>query len=529
MTLRQLTTVCSGFITAAFIFAVFVISHSALVRNYQDLEQAHVGEDLNRTIGIVQSEINNLNRTAHDYGTWDSTFAYVKAPNKTYIESELSPTNLTMYGVGTYMLIDRRGRTVLNQSYGLTPPHISPTDQQELNTLAKKYASAPGDQGAAGMFELSDGGAIVVVCPVLRSSGRGAPAGALVMIRKIDSLTLLHWSNLAQLPFTISGNRRQSTARPEPTSSFVFSRTIQPKNEQVMLASAKIIDIWGQPNFTLSFSHERGIWRQGQTAFRVTFLALGILGLIFGMVTFCVVDLRIVKRIRKLMRLTQDVRGDAGLNLRVELSGNDEITELGRQMNSMLEKLEASQQELLMTQKQLEFQATHDYLTGVCNRAMALATLDRELLRDKREHTTTAVILLDVDHFKQINDRHGHAVGDCVLRLIATDMKEALRNCDLVARYGGEEFLVMLTNCNLEDAATVAQRIIRRVEHLPIPVDSELLRITVSAGVSATPNVTSGELIAQADRALYRSKALGRNRVEIESGTVVGALSESHP
>lgn len=180
------------------------------------------------------------------------------------------------------------------------------------------------------------------------------------------------------------------------------------------------------------------------------------------------------------------------------------------------ERVLAVQERLLVAQQTLRHQATHDSLTGLWNRAMVVEQLERELVRARREGQSLAVVLADVDHFKSVNDTHGHAVGDAVLREIAARLVGVPRRYDFVGRYGGEEFLLLLPGCALPEAMLVADRVRRAVEEDPIIMKTMELPLTVSLGVACTSCHwdESDVLLQQADEALYRAKAMGRNRAE---------------
>jgi two-component system cell cycle response regulator len=166
----------------------------------------------------------------------------------------------------------------------------------------------------------------------------------------------------------------------------------------------------------------------------------------------------------------------------------------------------------------LRFKASHDDLTGVWNRGAVLELLQREVWRTEREGSSLAVMLVDLDHFKNVNDTLGHASGDDVLRETARRISQAVRSYDFVGRYGGEEFLILLPGCDRAAAEERAERLTAAVNESPIETTGGQTRMTLSAGVISTvdaPGCDSLALLRAADAALYRAKAAGRNRVEL--------------
>jgi len=164
-----------------------------------------------------------------------------------------------------------------------------------------------------------------------------------------------------------------------------------------------------------------------------------------------------------------------------------------------------------------------DGLTGCFNRTHALDAIDTELRRARRSQMPVSLIMFDLDHFKEVNDRYGHLCGDAVLAAIGSRMRDVLRGSDLKCRYGGEEFLVLLPETPLEGAKRVADTLCRELADVPIPWKDDALHVTASFGVSvALPaEVDSLALISRADAALYRAKDQGRNCVRLALETAV--------
>ena len=178
-------------------------------------------------------------------------------------------------------------------------------------------------------------------------------------------------------------------------------------------------------------------------------------------------------------------------------------------------RLQRSQRELVEKNRLLEEQAHTDALTRLTNRRGLDQALQREVARAVRSGTPLSLVLVDVDHFKRVNDRWGHPAGDEVLRHLATVLDRNRRITDYAGRYGGEEFLLILTNSSEEGASIYAERCRQQIAALRIPLENgQDIGVTVSLGVAGRHEAESAEeLIAAADRALYLAKEGGRNRV----------------
>jgi diguanylate cyclase (GGDEF)-like protein len=165
----------------------------------------------------------------------------------------------------------------------------------------------------------------------------------------------------------------------------------------------------------------------------------------------------------------------------------------------------------------LAIQALSDELTRLPNRRALLALAEEALQRARRRGTPLALLMVDADHFKRINDEHGHATGDEVLRALAQRLSGSLRGGDRVGRLGGEEFVVLLPQADADLAQAIAERMRAAVAQAPLPTAAGPLAVTVSIGLAQLgPQAASvGALLAAADAALYQAKSAGRNRVAV--------------
>ncbi|HEU4569746.1 MAG TPA: diguanylate cyclase [Gemmatimonadales bacterium] len=242
---------------------------------------------------------------------------------------------------------------------------------------------------------------------------------------------------------------------------------------------------------------------------RTTTLLLGVaLLLVAGSLAYGL-GLLVVLPLERLSRAAAQVAG-GDLDVDLPASGGGEVAQLTGVFNDMVRRLRDGRAEL-------ERLSVTDELTGLANRRFLDAELAREVVRSERHKRTFAVLMLDGDRFKALNDAHGHQAGDAVLRQLAGILEQTTRKGDTVARFGGEEFLVILPETTPAGAAQIAERIRAATEAHQFTVGGEgiVVRMTVSVGYALFPaqGRTAEALITAADDALYRSKEGGRNRV----------------
>lgn len=231
----------------------------------------------------------------------------------------------------------------------------------------------------------------------------------------------------------------------------------------------------------------------------------------------------IAERLKKENRLVSTVKvllapeTDPGLVRRAMSSGIDDCLAKPFQPE-MLQLRLAVWMKLSELARKVESVSSHDQITNLYSHGLILEAAQHELDRAAREATPLSILLIDIDHLREINDQYGHQMGDKVLKEAAERTRIALRSYDLTGRYGGEEFLTVLPRCGRANAIEVGERVRRAVAAEPFAIDSIKLRVTVSIGVATTmgdERVPSRRIIRAADHALYKAKREGRDRVEI--------------
>ncbi len=242
--------------------------------------------------------------------------------------------------------------------------------------------------------------------------------------------------------------------------------------------------------------------------------------------------------VRPLDRLTGGASKVAAGDLEVDLPvlSRGEVGYLTEVFNDMVARLRQGREELAAINKTLreknkelhELSIT-DSLTGLYNRKHLMETLDNEVARSKRHKHDFAVLVIDIDDFKEYNDTYGHLAGDEVLSRLASVFKKSVRSCDYVARYGGEEFILVLPEIGPQDGVKAAERIRKKVVKERFAGDGERIEVTVSVGVASYPKDGDDPqaIIRHADTALYKAKETGRNRVVLAGETPKKKKQES--
>lgn len=213
--------------------------------------------------------------------------------------------------------------------------------------------------------------------------------------------------------------------------------------------------------------------------------------------------------IRPLHSITDAARqvADGDLNVHLERSNNDELGLATHVFNDMVGELRENQEALMKL-------ATTDSLTNLANRKKIMASLLSQFELFTRYQTKFSILMMDIDHFKEVNDTYGHQTGDLVLAGIGEILRNNVRNIDAAGRYGGEEFLIILPESEKDEAMQTAQRIGEKISAVLFQSDKKVVRVTASIGVAtiSSTDMSEGDLVKRADTALYKAKEGGRNK-----------------
>lgn len=276
-------------------------------------------------------------------------------------------------------------------------------------------------------------------------------------------------------------------------------------DDQALMLASYAAGLAAEVDLQMRRQRDEHLQKLGLQSLLIVLAGVLVGGLLIGQYRY--LDRQLLRRIDGLRRTMAEGVVDERL---LESAGRgDEFDAMQAELARLLERL-------TLQNEALEELATTDALTGLSNRRRLFEHLDEEILRSRRYGTPLSVLLIDLDHFKRVNDTWGHSVGDQVLRNAARALSEASRDTDLAVRYGGEEFVLLLPETALEGALTLAETLRARLQDTPTDLPAgRRIEITISLGVATLRNGENAEeLMSRADAALYAAKHKGRNRVE---------------
>ena len=514
MTIRKRILLFSGLALGAFLTAVFFASRFALLSGFSRLESNYAHENIRHLENHFEDEQRELATMARDYAQWDRTYEFMITHNEDYARKELTQDTFDIIGIDLFLLLDQHGKTSLYKESGNWP-----IGQDRVAQITAAYVGNPAfaqKTSLSGLLEINGRIFLLAYEPILTSRGKGKPRGTLIMARGLSENLLVSMSHSAGLPLWLEPADNVPSASNRETLWSDGTNAVSMESNSTMLAYMPLKDFSGSTRRLLVARIPSNLHSEGQKVMRYLLLLLMVAGLVHSAVLFFVLEDNLLVRVESLNRKIKQITISGDLSMRLDAAGNDELCELAGTVNAMLTAIQKAKFELLQAQESLRFHAEHDSLTGVLNRRAIRDVLRRELARCRRENQTLGVMLVDVDHFKRINDRYGHGAGDSALVNVVQRISATLRPYDLIGRYGGEEFLVIAPGCDLELTKKLAERILAAVSDEPVDLGNDTVKLTLSLGATlGTADSDPEFLVAAADSAMYQAKHNGRNRVEI--------------
>jgi diguanylate cyclase (GGDEF)-like protein len=468
------------------------------------LEARHASDDMARVHGAFTQDLESLSLAARDYATWDEMYSFAGTPTPEFIATNLADSVFVTLKLDLLHVFDVRRNAVYAKALDpLTGAQHRFAEGEPLvfkerfGYMIQTDRDRPLDTlKRAGTFRLNDGRLIELASyPITKSNGAGPVGGAVVMGRIVAERLVTELRERTRVSFELDTRKPLGESRTDDNPVI---------HDDKVTVSSRWYDPRSQPIARLRFTRVAAIVEQGRhTIVLSTVSSLAVSSVVLVLLLF-LLQFAVINPVGRLALAIESIQLSGDLNTRLSLDRNDEIGALARSFDRLL---------ALLSERavKLEHLATIDELTDIPNRRAIMDFLHREIERAIRYEQGLAILLIDVDYFKRINDSEGHAVGDRVLRNIARVLKETLRTTDLVGRYGGEEFLVVMPHQTLSGTLIAAERLREAVE---TDATTQLSwNVTISIGAAWWDGHTREGLLHIADKNLYAAKSRGRNCV----------------
>ena len=517
---------------------VYLILHTVMQDKINILEDKYIIENVERTKKEIFKEIEVLDTIVMDWAVWDNSYQFMIDKNPEYIKANLSEDTLNNLKINIMLFIDNKGNLVHGEGYDLQKKESVPIDEALLKYIKDHSLLQNNDvkYRKSGIVTLNGKDLILLsICPILTSAGEGPINGYIVL-----------GANFTEKKIADIGEELSSEIKLTFLKDFEYDQKffdlkddkiqIDAVSDQKIIGRAFLDDIDGKHLLLLSIEKNRDINNIGEAGIKATLWLLLGLFFLFAIIITVILDRGILLRFQELSNDIRKIGEGKDLSVRLKRQNiDDELTDVSNEINGMLGALERSQlflsksesalkksieklqDEVLehqKTQEQIKYIAYHDTLTGLPNRNLLNELLVHSITLAERNNKCMAVLFLDIDGFKMINDSKGHGMGDQILQEVAERLLKTLRKSDVIARHGGDEFIVIIEELdNCSGVELIANKIINCFQE-PFHLENQDYFLTTSVGVAVYPadGQTPDMLIKNADIAMYKAKENGKNQ-----------------
>lgn len=496
MKLRFKTLFIVGTAILLFLTLLFFIIYPVLLKDSIELDETYVMKDIERISNNLDLKMEYLTRTNRDWAVWDDTYYFIGKKDPTYINRNLSNATFQNNSLNFMVFINNKNELIYQKAYDLeTYNEIELEDDFYKSFIPIIESSIERNPSLISMTKY--GPAMSSFQSVYKSSGDGPSIGTLIMGRFVNEAFINQIGNELSIPLTIN----------QVNNSSVYTKPnleVLSKNEYK--GSIFIEDYLKKEAFQISFITERQFFLEKLSTIGVLFKYIGFSSLVTLMLVLGLLNKLIIARIGNLSSQLRLIQNNRDIKSRIIISGkyNDEITELEHSVNHMLTSLNEKHDDI-------EKLAYYDQLTMIPNRHAFFGEFTKEITQNPGDY---AILFLDLDGFKRINDSLGHEVGDALLKQVSKRVFSIIEKREgIMARFGGDEFIIFLKYDGIADLHTLLESIIAKVGQ-EYELFSYKTIVTVSIGVSSFPD--DGEaleiLLQKADIAMYEAKRKGKNR-----------------
>ncbi|MCX7765368.1 MAG: diguanylate cyclase [Candidatus Sumerlaeia bacterium] len=514
-------------ILLSLIVAQYLLGRKSILSNLNELELNICQGEIERVVNAIQQELEHLDTLAFNLAGHNEIYKYVSEKNisqETLLWGnqifELLRINLIIIADSHHQIRFQKCYDYVNRKE-LQIPELA---QNNVPLQFSVFNHTTPTGSVKGIVLLNSGIMLMAARPILTDKTTEPIRGTLVMGRFLDVQMINRLSTLIQVKFSVL--RTDNPDLPAEIKSLIHTLqsnkiVVLPLNQKIVTGYALINDLREKEGIILKVEIPRYLYKRiWENSLFIMFTSI-MVGIIFCLVVVLLLEKIVLSRLASLSREVTNIDLQKNHTARLSDYGKDELGELAFNINTMLESLEKAH-------TSIHEMARTDALTGLLNRWEFFRRGEEELNRARRYSRVLSLAMLDLDHFKQINDKFGHLAGDEVLKAFAQLIKQNVRNTDIVARYGGEEFVIIMPETMLHSAALVCERLRQNTENYKFTLSTAGTQIncTVSIGLAGLKeNESLDDLVRRTDEALYSAKNKGRNRVCLATVSGITELS----
>lgn len=484
-----------------------------IMRDYQHLEYQIIDHDIKEIQKAYDNSLSTLILFSQAFSQWDDAYHFMKIKNKKFIDSNFVSGTYTNSRIDFMMYYDNffqlyYGRTYDSSKNVLLPIPDSLIEYLKHNPNFLSHKSITDHK--AGLLNTRNGLIVMTSLPVLTSTGLGPSRGSLLMGYYLkDSF----FNNIAQIVgaklkfFPLSAISSDPLVKLEFSQLDFTQKTSQiALNKNIAYGFILITDINNTPVGVLRIEIPRNVYLQGISTSYHYFIIVIVIGLLVMLLTWYLLKIFVIDRIISISNQITKLNMENEFNQTITVTGQDELNSMINSVNRMMSIIHFSQ-------NRLHYLATHDDLTRLPNRKLFYDLLEKEINQAIDNHSKLAILFIDIDKFKEVNDRYGHAAGDKLLMHVANKIKNLIGATDILARQSGDEFLLCLKNIReIDYVVEITKRIIKSSD-IFFKINHQEIIIKLSIGISIFPDdgSTVEELLKNADYAMYAVKAKSGN------------------
>lgn len=519
MSLRRKIMIYVAITTLCSLSLLYMISERMLLRGYEQMEANTLRENMRQSLLSFYDEYTNLGAIAINYAGWNDTYELINRPeapaaDDPYFTNNYTDSLFTSSRMNVTLLLNTRKQIYFGKAYDYAHNRPLPYPGPLIRTLIEEHPAFIEQPDASsrkqGLLLVQNQPWIAASYPILTSNNEGPVRGTLVFARMLDSNYSDYISRKTDIPLSFTVVDPAFTPPRDAAALTVHgdrSVTFWTEQDKKTVSSfALLTDVDGKPALLLSFVKPRDLYSEAQKSILFYLLYFGLSGLVFFVTMNYVLERTLFARVKQAMSGMNAIETKKDLSIRIKESGRDEITRLVQSFNHMMNSLEQAQNEL-------QFQAEHDDLTGLANRKGFFTRLEKTIRQCEKHHERFALLFIDLDRFKWINDTMGHPTGDLLLMEAANRLKICLQEGDFLSRLGGDEFCIISLSAGHSGQTEHLVERIRKALDVPFQLEDYHTTISASIGISLYPEhgTDSQSLLLHADTAMLAVKENGKN------------------